>query len=249
MSDATDRADGPLGAFPDDPSEAMASLGISLDESAAPDMSALDALKAQLHKDLDDKQGPFRRAGAVGRYWPFALALAFGAFSMVLLKPIHAGDLSRMLAGLFAGLSGVTCLIAAAWAPTRPGRGEQIATVGLLLGGVAIVVEGVVASAMPGEAFELGGTCAATMVAIATAPIVALFFGIKRAGLPVRRRHAAGMAVAALAMSGATVWMHCPADNAVHLFAGHMGIPLVIAIGLSVGLFHLFAPRQTSAAS
>lgn len=246
MSDVADRSDA-LGAFPDDPSEAMASLGVTLDESAAPDASALDALKARLHADLDDKQGPFRNAGPVGRYWPFALALLFGAFSIVLLKPVEAADLPRLAASVLAGLSGVICLLAAAWAPTRPGHGERIATVGLVFGVVALVVEGVIASAMPSEIFDLGGKCSAVMVAMAALPIGALFLGLKRAGLPVRRRHAAGMAVAALAMSGATVWLHCPADNAAHLFAGHMGIPLVIAIGLSVGLFHLFAPKQTAA--
>jgi hypothetical protein len=246
MSETTDGSAVPEGAFPDDPSAAMASLGIALDESAAPDLSALDALRAQLHADLDDKQGPFRRAGLVGRYWPFALALLFGAFSVILLRPVDAADPPRLLASVLAGLSGVVCLVAAAWAPTRPGRGERVATVGIVLGAVALLVEGVVASAMPSEVFELGGKCTATMIAVATLPILALFFGFKRAGLPVRRRHAAGMTVAGVAMAGATVWLHCPADNAIHLLSGHMVIPSLIAVGLSVGLFHLFAPPQTA---
>ena len=244
MSDTTRPSGAPAPSFSDDPREAMASLGVTLDDSATPDDSALDALRSQLQADLEQTQGPFRDAHAVMRYWPFALALVFGAFSVVLLKPASGSDLPRLIASLLAGLTGLVCLGAAAFAPTRPGRAERVATVGLALGIASLVIEGVIASGMPSDVIDLGGQCAMTMAVVAALPIIATFFGFKRAGLPVRRRHAAALAVAGLAMASAAVWLHCPTENAPHLLFGHMSFPALLSVGLSLGLFHLFAPSR-----
>lgn len=242
-----EREDGPAPdvgvALPEDPAAAMAALGVETHDEAVPADDGLEAVKRRIVQDLEARQGSFRGAGVVGRYWPFALSVVFVAFLVVMLKPAPAAGGLKLLASLGAGVAGLVCLFSAIAAPSRPALGERLATVGLLVAVAALVVEGVVGASMPHEHVDLGATCAATVLVCAALPLAGILLGLRRAGVPVRRRHAAGCAAAAVAMAGATVWIHCPADNLWHVMSGHMSIPALLAVGLSVGLFTLFAPK------
>lgn len=233
----------PEGELPERPEDAMAALGIETDDDQGA-LVALEALRGRIRADLEQTQGPFRQAGVAGRYWPFALALLLGGLAMLLFKPAVNARWDQVLAAVLAGGAGLFCLAAAAVSPTRPGLGERLSRGGLLVAVGALVFELIEAVRMPGDTVDLGAPCAITLVVSGLLPMGALYFGMRRSGLPVRRAHAAAIVAAALALAGATVWLHCPVQNLWHLVVGHVAIPLVVAVGLSFGLFSLFAPRR-----
>ena len=220
-----------LDPLPERPDEVMRSLGV--DPGACPG-AALDHIRASIAADLEKTQGPYRKKSTLSKMWPAFAALVLGAASFFVLSPSPTAGPVGFLVTIIAFAGAFICLCAAALAPAMPGRAEIMSMVGIVVESGAVLVEVWIAVSMPAPAVEMGIPCGLFTFALGLFPIGALWVALKKSGLPVRRLHAIALTIAGIAMSGAAVWLHCPADNAWHLLVGHVTLPVIAVIGLSL---------------
>ncbi len=207
----------------------------------------LDELRARIGADLDKTQGPFRRRGAFARAWPVALAALAGAAFTLALSPASL-SWALALASWLAGAAGAVALSSILVCPSKPGRGERLARLSLLLGGLALGLQayGGLAEGGPGLVGSLPGAlrCGGVFLVGGAVPLLALGWMLRRSGLPVRRTHAAALAVAAFALSGLGVWRHCAPPNGWHVALAHLALPLAVTAVATTLLFWLLARRR-----
>lgn len=228
--------------MPESPDDVRRALGLS-DEPAP----GLADVASQIRQDMRARQGPHRKRTVMQKLWPMTLAAAVGALLFMVLAPSpSAGPLHFAASGL-AALAGLLCLLAAAVAPDQPAAGERVALGGVLAALCALVVEGVLAAQMPQLGFNAGLKCAMVSVVTGLLPMGLVLFAIKRSGLPVRPLHATAIVLAALSLSGASVWLHCSAQDFWHMMSGHVLLPTVVAGALAVLFFRWLnrAPRSS----
>jgi hypothetical protein len=229
------------------PSDLLASLGLESGDvgpsSSLPPASGLDEVRARIAADLVDRQGPWRARSTIAKVAPFAVAFVIGLLLFVVLRPAPGALVTKVLASVLAALSGVAALVAVALAPARPALGERLALGALSIGAVALVVEGWLASAMPTD-IDLGLVCFAVTLAGGLVPVAIVTATLRASGLPVRRLHALAATTAGLALAGAAVWLHCPAERLFHLVVGHMAL-LVIALVVVGVLLSRWLTRQS----
>lgn len=226
--------------MPERPDDLLRALGLD-EPTPGVDVGVL----GQIKRDLKARQGPHRRRTLAQKIWPVLLAAVVGAVLFVVLAPNPAAGTWHFLASGLAGLAGWLCLMAAAVAPDKPATGERVALFGLVAAAGALVVEGALAAQMTRVGLDMGLTCAVTAIVAGVVPMGLVLFAIKRSGLPLRALHAAAVVGAGLALSGASVWLHCAADNLWHLLSGHMVLPALVAAALAVLVFRLLNRERT----
>jgi uncharacterized membrane protein YdcZ (DUF606 family) len=215
------------------PTDVLHALGLEPSDvgpsSTMPPAEGFDDVRARIAAELETRQGPWRARSATARLAPFMAALAFGLLFFVVVRPAPGADATRLVASLFAALAGVLALVAIAMATTRPALGERLSLAALVAGAGALVVEGTLALSMPGDA-ELGFVCFAMTLIGGLLPIVVVVATLRVSGLPVRRLHALSATMTGLALAGAAVWLHCPAEKMFHLVVGHMALPTLAIV-------------------
>lgn len=205
---------------------------------------AFDDVRARIGADLDERQGSWRKQSALARYWPVALAaLAGAAFALALSPASLSAPLA--LACALAGAAGAVALASILVSPSKPGRGERFAQLSLGLGVVALGLQAYGGLAEGGAGFVrcLPGAlrCGSVFLVGGAIPLLALVFMLRRSGLPVRKTHAAALAVAAFAMSGLGVWRHCAPPDSWHVAVAHLALPLGATSATAFAVFWLLA--------
>lgn len=204
-------------------------------------------VREQICADLEERQGRWRETPLLVRGLPVALATLGGAAFTLALSP---ASLSLPLIGAcaLAGAAGAVALASILVCPSKPGRGERLAQLSLLFGGLALALQayGGLAEGGPGLVRSLAGVmrCGGVFLVGGVVPLLALAWMLKRSGLPVRRMHAAALALAAFAMSGLGVWRHCAPPSTWHVALAHLALPVAITGLAAAALFWLLARRR-----
>ena len=161
--------------------------------------------------------------------------------------PRHATP-SSIMAATWAALAGALALFAVACAPEQPGRGERLARISMVLGGIGLALE--VLFSLANEAPTPGDDvrCVLAIAGGAILPAVLLTVGLKLSGAPVRRAHALAVGVAGALSASAAVWVHCPGTAVGHVLGAHVALPigLVLAVGLLVAAIGRPRPLSTT---
>lgn len=207
---------------------------------------ALADVRARIAADLDERQGRWHEASAVARAWPVALAAIAGTGFILTLSPASL-SLPLALACALAGTAAVVALASILVCPSKPGRGERLAQVSLVVGVLALGVQafGGLVDGGPGLVRSLPGVlrCGGVFLVGGAIPLVALGWMLRRSGLPVRKTHAAALAVAAFALSGLGVWRHCAPPNGWHVAVAHLALPVAVTALAALVVFWLLARR------
>lgn len=215
----------------DDPRRLLKALGFDVPAGEGPSdaAAALSGLRAQIGADLEEKQGAWRRQAAWMRHGPAMLAALCGVAYVLALRPAHLTPLLAV-ACVAAGVAAALAFAAVVIAPSRPGRGEQLAGITLLVAAGALALEAVGAFKQGDIGFSLASTlrCSGMFIVGASAPLGLLWLGLSRSRLPVRRRHHAALASAALAVGGLGVWRHCAPNDLWHMLSAHVALPAVL---------------------
>lgn len=236
---------------PEDPRDDP-ELARLLDGGERPDpdlpLPALDDVRARICADLDQRQGSFREQNVFARAWPVGFAALFGGSFALALSPASLSLALAIACGL-AGAAGAVALVSILVSPSKPGRGERLAQLSLALGILALGVQafgGLIASG-PGFVHSLPGAlrCGSVFLIGGAVPLLALGFMLRRSGLPVRKTHAAALAVAAFALSGLGVWRHCAPPDGWHVAVAHLALPLAATSAAAFVVFWLLARRRT----
>lgn len=208
---------------------------------------ALDELRARICADLEERQGHWHQAGALARGWPVGLAALAGSAFILALSPASL-SLPLALACALAGVAAAVALASILVCPSKPGRGERLAQLSLAVGVLALVVQGVggLTGDGPGLVGSLAGAarCGGVFVVGGAVPLLALGWMLRRSGLPVRKTHAAALAVAAFALSGLGVWRHCAPPNGWHVAVAHLALPAAVTALAAAVVFWVLARRR-----
>lgn len=212
-------------------------------------LPALDDVRARICADLDARQGGWQRAGLVTRAWPVALAALAGSAFILALSPASL-SLPLAIACVLAGAAAAVALSSILVCPSKPGRGERLAQVALGLGALALAVQAVggLSGEGPGLVRSLAGAlrCGGVFVVGGAVPLLLLGWMLRRSGLPVRKLHAAALAVAAFALSGLGVWRHCAPPSGWHVALAHLALPAAVTALAAAAVFWLLARRRAS---
>jgi len=231
-----------------DPDAMMASLGLGVDDGPLPELGSLDELKKRLHGDLDEKQGGFRGKSSVARSWPLGVAVLVGIGFAFALSPAALNPLA-LASVVAAGLAAACAFVAVLLAPSSPGRGERVALVSLVAGGLALGLQ--MASGLGGastwsDALPGSFKCSGMLLAGTAVPLLLLVAWMRRSGLPVRALHAAGVAVAAFALGGLGTFRHCAPLETWHTLFAHLVAPAVGATVVAWVMYRLMQRRLDS---
>lgn len=211
---------------------------------------ALDDVHARIRADLEERQGSWQRANPLARVWPVALAALAGSAFILALSPATL-SLPLALACALAGTAAAVAFASIFISPTKPGRGERLAQLSLGLGALALGVQAVggLGSAGPGFVRSLPGMlrCGSYFLAGGALPLLLLGWMLFRSGLPVRKTHAAALAVAAFAISGLGVWRHCAPPNGLHVAVVHLALPAGVTAAAAAAIFWGLARRRARA--
>jgi len=135
--------------------------------------------------------------------------------------------------------SALLALSGAATAPQRPGLGERLAQVAVVVAVVAFVVELGVAQR---DATEPGMMCLSLTTLIAIAVVIATFAGVAASRLPLRPWHRISLVTSGVLGGCTALWHHCAADGVVHVVVGHVVGPAIVGVVLALALARR-APR------
>jgi hypothetical protein len=230
---------------PEDPAQALEQLGYSrAGDSDTPPPSS--ELRAAIARDLEDRQGPFRRKSFFGRYWPGLATAAVGVWWMLLWPESPWLESTPVAAAAFAGLAAVVLAVfAACLAPMRPRVAERLSVGALVAALGALGAEVWLASGSRG-AFELSGAlhCGAFLIALGVLPFGLLLFQLWRSGVPGRLLHTSAVLCASLCLGGVAVWRQCPANEPLHILTSHVLTPLLLVPLLAFGVYALLARRR-----
>jgi hypothetical protein len=186
----------------------------------------------------------------VRRLWPLSLRLALwlALEAGLLLFAIHHSkrtDLPQELANpwyfLSAGGSAAAGVLGALLAlrSAIPGREPRVREVTLLLiltlaSTLALLHEPINAAVPMGNFITTGMTCAIATATLASLPLLALLWAIRR-GAPLARGFDGALAGAgAFLVAFALMRVRCPIDEGLHLIVWHF-VPALIGVALSAG--------------
>lgn len=210
---------------------------------------ALADVRARIRADLEERQGRWHKEGAVARAWPVALTALAGSGFILALSPASL-SLPLALACALAGAAAAVALASILVCPSKPGRGERLARISLVVGVLALVVQalGGLSGDGPGLVRSLPGAlrCGGVFLVGGAVPLLALGWMLRRSGLPVRKTHAAALAVAAFALSGLGVWRHCAPPNGWHVAVAHLALPAAVTALAGAVVFWVLARRRAA---
>lgn len=228
------------------PSDIAAALGLdaqTLGPGGAPPPAALDDdVRARIARSLDEGQGAWRARSPLKRAAPFVVAVVLALGFFVALPPAPNASAFHVVASLVAALAGLLAVAAVGVAPQAPGRGERLAQLAIVVGVLAVVVEGALALSLPASG-DVGAVCFVFTLIGAVLPIAVVAGALRSSGLPLRRAHAVAAAAAGLALAASTVWLHCPSEALVHLLVGHATLPALVVVGLGLAFAAKLARR------
>jgi hypothetical protein len=189
---------------------------------------SMDALRAQLVRDLDDRQGPWLSRPLWMRLLVTSLpAIVAGTAAWAAFSParMFGGSLWMLLVG------GLLATLSFALATLRPSISERIAQTSIVVVVGAMVWEAAQASDTVASALV---PCAATTTLFACLAAGPSILWVRQSAFPFRTWHVVALCASVLALSAVPVWRHCPSTERTHALFAHGLIPLVV--GLLLGL-------------
>ena len=192
--------------------------------------SPLSAVHAEILKDLEARQGPWRRRPLIVRLLMAGLpGLAVIAVAWFALPPSR--DIGVPIVG--AGVAALLAFLGVALAPERPAVGERLSQLATVVAVIAFAAE-LSRAGPPGSMGTTG--CLATTGAVTVVALLASCGGLWSSGLPLRPWHRIGLAVAVTLGACAAAWHHCMSDQVVHVLFAHGVGPVLLAGGVALGV-------------
>jgi hypothetical protein len=191
---------------------------------AVPDeLPGLDALEARLVNDLVATQGAARATPtttALRIVLPLVVVVCTALYVLPALRGVSASV-------VVVGLATVCALAGLAVAPARPGRGERLAQLSVVVAVVGFALE--LARTVPGG-MAGAGTCFTMTGSVGLVAVVAAGLGVSASGLPLRLWHGVGLGIVGILGACTAVWHHCESDALGHVMLAHVVGPLALVV-------------------
>jgi hypothetical protein len=191
---------------------------------AVPDeLPQLDALEARLINDLIATQGA-ARAAPIATALRIVLPLVVVLVTAVYLLPALRGVSASVVV---VGLATVCALAGLAIAPARPGVGERLAQLSVVVAIASFALE--LGRTVPGGAAG-AGTCFSLTGSVGLVAVVVAGLGVSASGLPLRWWHRVSLGLVGVLGACTAVWHHCSSDELGHVMLAHIVGPVVLVV-------------------